>query len=147
MLSEKWDIRKATIEDVDYFLEAYFQIYNTKFEKSLFLEIFKKKLKSQFSLLYVAQNALGNIIGCIICEKQESLQLLKPIIQIKEFYISPKYRKFNLAEDLYTYVEEKAIKQGIPKIEVMCNYTATTTQNFYLRRKFVIDRKSYIKNL
>jgi ribosomal protein S18 acetylase RimI-like enzyme len=147
MLVEKWEIRNATEQDVDYFLEAFHQIYNQQFDKHTFFELFKKKLKSQSSLLYVAQNAIGNLIGCIVCEKQESLQILKPIIQIKEFYISPKYRKFNLAEDMYSYVENKAIKMGIPKIEVMCNYTATTTQNFYLRRKFVIDRKSYIKQL
>ena len=66
MLIEKWDIRKATIEDVDYFLEAFFQIYNTKFEKFDFLELFKKKLKSQTSLLYVAQNALGNLMPCAL---------------------------------------------------------------------------------
>jgi ribosomal protein S18 acetylase RimI-like enzyme len=147
MLIEKWEIRNATENDVDYFLEAFHQIYNQQFDKHNFTELFKKKIKSQNSLLFVAQNTLGNIIGCMVCEKQESLQILKPFLQIKEFYISPKYRKFNLAEDMYVYIENKAIKMGIPKIEVLCNYTATTTQNFYLRRKFMIDRKSYVKQL
>jgi ribosomal protein S18 acetylase RimI-like enzyme len=147
MLIEKWEIRNATEHDLDYFLDAFYQIYNQQLDKHSFFELFKKKLKSQNSLLFVAQNTLGNIIGCMVCEKQESLQILKPMIQIKEFYISPKYRKFNLAEDMYVYIENKAIKMGVPKIEVLCNYTATTTQNFYLRRKFVIDRKSYIKQL
>jgi N-acetylglutamate synthase-like GNAT family acetyltransferase len=147
MLIEKWEIRNATEHDLDYFLDAFYQIYNQQLDQHSFFELFKKKLKSQNSLLFVAQNTLGNIIGCMVCEKQESLQILKPMIQIKEFYISPKYRKFNLAEDMYVYIENKAIKMGVPKIEVLCNYTATTTQNFYLRRKFVIDRKSYIKQL
>jgi N-acetylglutamate synthase-like GNAT family acetyltransferase len=147
MLIEKWEIRNATEHDLDYFLDAFYQIYNQQLDQHSFFELFKKKLKSQNSLLFVAQNTLGNIIGCMVCEKQESLQILKPMIQIKEFYISPKYRKFNLAEDMYVYIENKAIKMGVPRIEVLCNYTATTTQNFYLRRKFVIDRKSYIKQL
>jgi ribosomal protein S18 acetylase RimI-like enzyme len=147
MLIEKWEIRNATEQDLDYFLDAFHQIYNQQLDKHSFFELFKKKLKSQNSLLFVAQNTLGNIIGCMVCEKQESLQILKPMIQIKEFYISPKYRKFNLAEEMYVHIENKAIKMGVPKIEVLCNYTATTTQNFYLRRKFVIDRKSYIKQL
>jgi ribosomal protein S18 acetylase RimI-like enzyme len=145
MLIDKWNIRKAILEDVDYFMESYFQIYATKFEKHAFVELYKKKLKSQSSLLYVAENALGNKIGCIVCEKQETFQMLQPILQIKEFYISPKYRKFHLADDLYAFVENKATKMGISKIEVLCNLTATTTQNFYLRKKFVTDRKSYIK--
>ena len=96
MLIEKWEIRNATENDVDYFLEAFHQIYNQLFDKNNFTELFKKKIKSQNSLLFVAQNTLGNIIGCMVCEKQESLQILKPFLQIKEFYISPKYRKFNL---------------------------------------------------
>lgn len=145
MLVEKWDFRKAELLDADFFIESYFQIYGLKLDKLSFLELYKKKLKSQSSLLYVAVNAIGNTIGCIVCEKQESFQVLKPVLQIKEFYISPKYRKFNLADDLYAYVEDKAVKSGIPKIEVMCNLTATTTQNFYLRKKFTTDKKSYIK--
>ena len=145
MLIEKWEIRKAEIEDVDYFLESYFQIYGMKLDKHSFLELYKKKLKSQSALLCVAVNAIGNTIGCIVCERQETFQSLKPVLQIKEFYISPKYRKFNLADELYSYVEEKAVKLGVCKIEVMCNLTATTTQNFYLRNKFVTDKKSYIK--
>jgi ribosomal protein S18 acetylase RimI-like enzyme len=145
MLIEKWEFRKAELADVDYFIESYLQIYGLKLDKHSFIELFKKKLKSQSSLLCVAVNAIGNTIGCIVCEKQESFQVLKPVLQIKEFYISPKYRKFNLADDLYAYVEERAVKSGISKIEVMCNLTATTTQNFYLRKKFTTDRKSYIK--
>lgn len=145
MLIDKWIIRKAGIEDIDYFMESYFQIYASHFEKNAFVELYKKKLKSQSSWLYVAENALGNKIGCIVCEKQETFQLPQSILQIREFYISPKYRKYHLADDLYVYIENKAIKMGITKIEVLCNLTATTTQNFYLRKKFVTDRKSYVK--
>ncbi len=145
MLIEKWEIRKAIIEDVDFFIASLFQIYGIHLDKHSFLELYKKKLKSQTCLIYIAENALGNNIGCIVCEKQETFQNLQPILQIKEFYISPKYRKFNLADDLYSFVEGKAVKMGISKIEVMCNLTATTTQNFYLRKKFITDRKSYIK--
>ena len=145
MFVEKWEFRKAEFEDADYFIESYLHIYGLKLDRHPFLELYKKKLKSHSSLLYVAVNAIGNTIGCIVCEKQETLQVLKPILQIKEFYISPNYRKFNLADDLYTYVEERAVRLGISKIEVMCNLNATTTQNFYLRKKFITDRKSYIK--
>ena len=145
MLIEKWEIRKAVLEDMDYLIESYNQIYGINLDKHSFLELFKKKIKSQSSLIYVAENALGNLIGCIVCEKQETFHLLKPVLQIKEFYISPKYRKFNLADELYSFVEQKAQKFGIYKIEVMCNMTATTTQNFYLRKKFISDRRSYVK--
>jgi GNAT superfamily N-acetyltransferase len=71
--------------------------------------------------------------------------MLKPTMQIKEFYISPKYRKLNLANDLFHHIEVAADMLGVFKIEVLCNLTATTTQNFYLRNKFKIDKKSYVK--
>jgi GNAT superfamily N-acetyltransferase len=145
MLIEKWEIRKAVLADADYFLASYFQIYGIKLDEHSFSEMFKKKIKSQSSLLCVAINAIGNKIGCIVCERHESFQVLKPVLQIKEFYISPKYRKFNLADEIYSFVETKAAKMGVNKIEVMCNLSATTTQNFYLRKKFTLDRKSYVK--
>ena len=145
MLAEQWTIRKAQIDDVDYFLESYNLIYGLKYDKNAFTELFKKKLKSHSSLICVAVNTLGHAIGCIVCEKQESFQLLKPVLQIKEFFISPKYRKLHLADELYVFVENLALKSGISKIEVMCNLTATTTQYFYLKKKFILDRKTYVK--
>jgi len=145
MLAEQWTIRKAMIDDLDYFLESYNHIYGIQYNKEAFLELFKKKLKSQASLLCVAVNTLGHAIGCIVCEKQESFQFLKPVLQIKEFFISPKYRKLHLADELYSFVENIALKSGITKIEVMCNLTATTTQYFYLKKKFTLDRKTYVK--
>jgi ribosomal protein S18 acetylase RimI-like enzyme len=147
MLTYNWNFRKAVLQDVDYFLEAYFQIYGAPLDRHSFVELYKKKLKSQSSYLYVAENELGSTIGCIVCELQESFQILKPVLQIKEFYISQKYRKLHLADELYAYVERTVINKGIAKIEVLCNLTSTTTQNFYIRKKFIGDKKSYIKNI
>ena len=145
MLVKDWEIKNASYEDADFFLNSFREIYGHHFDVFFFVEFFKKKINSPHSILCVAVNSNGNRIGCFVCEKQELFQDLKPVLQIKEFYISPNYRKFNLAYDLYTYVEERAVRLGISKIEVMCNLNATTTQNFYLRKKFITDRKSYIK--
>lgn len=145
MVIDNWEIKIATLDDVDYFFDSFRQIYGSHFDINSFVEFYMKKIKSKQSILCVAVNSIGNRIGCIVCEKQDVFQDLKPVLQIKDFYISPKYRKLHLADDFYAYIEQKALKAGIARIEVMCNIKATTTQNFYLRRKFVTDKKSYTK--
>ena len=147
MLVKNWKIRKANLKDVNYFHQSIEQIHTKNIDIVVFNEQFKKKLKNRNSLLYVIETSVANQIGCICCEKEESLLTNKPIIQIKEFYISPAYRKLNIADDLFLYIYEKSIKLGMDKIEVLCNLTSTTTQNFYSRKKFVPVKKLYVKNI
>jgi len=147
MLLKNWKIRKAELNDINYFHQALEQTYLSNINIEIFGEQFKKVIKNKNSFVYVAENTLGNQMGCIICEKEENIFSNKPNIQIKEFYISPNYRKLNVADDLFLYVYEKAIKQGFDKIEVLCNITSTTTQNFYSRKKFRPTKKLYVKSV
>jgi len=147
MLLQNWKIRKAELNDINYFHQALEQTYLGNINIEIFREQFKKIIKNKNSYIYVAENALGNQMGCIICEKEENIFSSKPNIQIKEFYISPNYRKLNVADDLFLYVYEKATKQGFEKIEVLCNLTSTTTQNFYSRKKFRPTKKLYVKSI
>jgi len=147
MLLKNWKIRKAELNDINYFHQALEQTYLGNINIEIFREQFKKIIKNKNSFIYVAENTLGNQMGCIICEKEENIFSSKPNIQIKEFYISPNYRKLNVADDLFLYVYEKAIKQGFDKIEVLCNLTSTTTQNFYSRKKFRPTKKLYVKSI
>jgi N-acetylglutamate synthase-like GNAT family acetyltransferase len=147
MLLKNWKIRKAELTDINYFHQAIEQVYMYSINMEIFMQQFKKKIKNKNSLLYVAVNTLGNQMGCIICEKEENIISNKPNFQIKEFYISPNYRKLNVADDLFLHVYEKAMKQGVEKIEVLCNLTSTTTQNFYSRKKFKPIKKLYVKSL
>jgi N-acetylglutamate synthase-like GNAT family acetyltransferase len=147
MLLKNWKIRKAELNDINYFHQALEQTYLSNINIEIFGEQFKKVIKNKNSFVYVAENTLGNQMGCIICEKEENIFSNKPNIQIKEFYISPNYRKLNVADDLFLYVYEKAIKQGFDKIEVLCNLTSTTTQNFYSRKKFRPTKKLYVKSV
>jgi N-acetylglutamate synthase-like GNAT family acetyltransferase len=147
MLLKNWKIRKAELNDINYFHQALEQTYLGNINIEIFREQFKKIIKNKNSFIYVAENTLGNQMGCIICEKEENIFSSKPNIQIKEFYISPNYRKLNVADDLFLYVYEKAIKQGFDKIEVLCNLTSTTTQNFYSRKKFRPTKKLYMKSI
>ena len=147
MLVKDWEIKNASYEDADFFLNSFREIYGHHFDVFFFVEFFKKKINSPHSILCVAVNSNGNRIGCFVCEKQELFQDLKPVLQIKEFYISPKYRKLKLADDIYAYIEQKAFEIGFSRIEVMCNIKATTTHNFYRRKKFEADKKLYTKSL
>ena len=147
MLLKNWKIRKAELNDINYFHQALEQTYLSNINIEIFGEQFKKVIKNKNSFVYVAENTLGNQMGCIICEKEENIFSNKPNIQIKEFYISPNYRKLNVADDLFLYIYEKAIKQGFDKIEVLCNLTSTTTQNFYSRKKFRPTKKLYVKSV
>jgi ribosomal protein S18 acetylase RimI-like enzyme len=145
MLIKDWDIRKACINDLNYFHQAVEEIYNKKIDIHIFNEQFKKKVSNRNSFLYVIETAIGNLLGFIVCDKAESLISNKPTLHITEFYISPKYRKMNLADELFLDMYDKASKMGFDKIEVLCNLTSTTTQNYYVRKKFSPTKKLYIK--
>jgi N-acetylglutamate synthase-like GNAT family acetyltransferase len=147
MLIRNWKIRKATVNDANYFHQSLEQIHALKIDIEVFIAQFKKKLKNRNALFYVIETNIGNQIGCICCEKEEKLTSTKQIIQIKEFYISPAYRKLNIADELFTYIYEKSIHMSVEKIEVLCNLNATITQNFYLRKKFTPSKKLFVKNI
>ena len=147
MLLKNWNIRKAELKDLNYVHQALDQTYLNTIDIEMFRAQFKKKIQNKNSFIYVAANTLGNQMGCIICEKEENVISNKPNIQIKEFFITPIYRKLNVADDLFLHVYEKAMKQGFDKIEVLCNLTSTTTQNFYSRKKFRPTKKLYVKSI
>lgn len=147
MLVKNWTIRKANLKDLNYFHQSIQQIHSMNIDMDIFKEQFVKKLRNRNCLLYVIETTLANPIGCICCEKEESLLTNKPIIQIKEFYISPMYRKLNIADELFLYIYEKSVKLGMNKIEVLCNLNSTTTQNFYARKKFLPIKKLYVKTI
>lgn len=144
---DKWIIRKATLNDLPYFIESLSQIYLNDFDKECFSVKLKKICSTRNYIVAVAENELGNIIGCIIGEKIDFHINNKNAIQLKDFFVSPKYRKYHLADDLYAYLEAKAIQMGITNVEVLCNPVATTTQTFFLRKKFVADKKLYKKKI
>ncbi len=147
MLLKDWKIRKAELNDINYFHQALEQTYLSKINIEIFTAQFKKAIKNKNNFIYVAENIMGKQMGCIICEKEENIFGNKPNIQIKEFYISPNYRKLNVADDLFLYVYEKAIKNGFYKIEVLCNLASTTTHYFYTKKNFKPIQKLYVKNI
>jgi N-acetylglutamate synthase-like GNAT family acetyltransferase len=147
MLIRNWSIRKATVNDANYFHQSIEQIHAMKIDVEVFIAQFKKKLKSRNSLFYVIETTMGNQIGCICCDKEEMLTSTKQIIQIKEFYISPAYRKLNIADELFAYIYEKSLHMSVDKIEVLCNLNSTITQNFYLRKKFTPSKKLFVKSI
>jgi GNAT superfamily N-acetyltransferase len=145
MLMKDWQIRKAQLGDFNYFYQAIQEVHGNSIDSVIFKVQFSKKIISKSDFIYVIETLLGNSIGFIVCNKVESFINNKPNIQINEFYISPNYRKMNLADELFLFIYEKALKLGFHKIEVLCNLTSTTTQNFYTRKKFKPTKKLYIK--
>ncbi len=146
-MTDKWTIRKATSNDLPYFIVSLSQIHLNEFDMENFSVKYNKICSTRNYIIAVAENELGNIIGCIIGEKIDFHINNKKAIQLKDFFVSPKYRKYHLADVLYAHVEAKAIQMGINNIEVLCNPVATTTQTFYLRKKFVADKKMYKKKI
>jgi GNAT superfamily N-acetyltransferase len=147
MLIKDWQIRKAQIADFNYFYQAMQEVYGIAIEEQVFNKQFIKKVNSKTSFIYILETVLGNQIGFIVCDKVESFIDSKPNLQIHEFYISPNYRKMHLADELFLHIYEKASKLGFNKIEVLCNLTSTTTQNFYTRKKFKPTKKLFIKHI
>jgi len=141
----EFNIRNATEGDVNYFFESIELTYNTKLDSIVFFERFKSLIKNKNSLIFVAYNNLQNIVGSIICEKKANLVDGFNCVLIKEFYVTPKYRKLNIADKLYEHVESKAANLSIYRVEVLCNINATTTQSFYMRKKFKSEKKLFTK--
>jgi len=140
------NIRSVRLDDFDFIFEALQQIH-LNLDKDIFLENFKTKTKNKKSWIFIAENFGSQKLGFIICENMHFIHFKKEAIIISNFYISPKYRKMKVADLLYEFVEAKAIDYNIHQILVMCNITATTTQNFYTKHKFKFDKKTYQKIL
>jgi ribosomal protein S18 acetylase RimI-like enzyme len=140
------NIRSVRLDDFDFIFEALQQIH-LNLDKDIFLENFKTKTKNKKSWIFIAENIGSQKLGFIICENMNFIHFKKEAIIISNFYIAPKYRKMKVADLLYEFVEAKAIDYNIHQILVMCNITATTTQNFYTKHKFKFDKKTYQKIL
>jgi len=140
------NIRSVRLDDFDFIFEALQQIH-LNLDKDIFLENFKTKTKNKKSWIFIAENLGSQKLGFIICENMHFIHYKKEAIIISNFYIAPKYRKMKVADLLYEFVEAKAIEHDVQQILVMCNITATTTQNFYTKHKFKFDKKTYLKIL
>ena len=140
------NIRSVRLDDFEFIFDSLQQIH-LNLDKNIFLENFKKKTKNKKSWIFIAENLGSQKLGFIICENLHFIHFKKEAIIISNFYIAPKYRKMKVADLLYEFVEAKAINYNIHQVLVMCNITATTTQNFYTKHKFKFDKKTYLKIL
>jgi ribosomal protein S18 acetylase RimI-like enzyme len=146
MTAEVTKIRNAKKEDFNFIYESLKLIY-TDLDKIGFLKRINIIQKKKKSWILVAENELNHIIGFIISQNIHYIDFQHESIIISDFYIEPKYRKLKLADKLFQEVEERAIKNDFNQIIVMCNITATTTQNFYTKHKFKFIKKAYIKQI
>jgi ribosomal protein S18 acetylase RimI-like enzyme len=142
----KVNIRNVQIDDFEFIFDALQQLH-VNLNKNIFFENFKNKIKIKKSWMFVAENLDAQKLGFIICENLKFIHLKQEVIIISHFYIAPNYRKMKVADLLYEFVETKAIDYNIKQVLVMCNITATTTQNFYTKHKFKFDKKTYLKIL
>ena len=142
----KINIRSVRLDDFEFIFDALHQIH-LYLDKNIFLESFKTKTKTKKSWIFIAENIGSQKLGFIFCEKMHFIHFKKEAIILSNFYIAPKYRKMKVADLLYEYVEAKAIDYNINQVLVMCNITATTTQNFYTKHKFKFDKKTYLKTI
>jgi ribosomal protein S18 acetylase RimI-like enzyme len=146
MTAEITKIRNAKKEDFSFIYESLKLIY-TDLDKIGFLDRINIIQNKKKSWILVAENELNHIIGFIISQNIHYIDFQHESIIISDFYIEPKYRKLKLADKLFQEVEERAIKNDFNQIIVMCNITATTTQNFYIKHKFKFIKKTYIKQI
>lgn len=112
---------------------------------------FKNKLaiiqQKKKSWILVAENYQKNIIGFIVTQNFNLIQFQNESLIISDFYIDHKYRKIKVADILFSELEKRAKSKDYNQIVVMCHISATTTQTFYTKNKFIYNKKLYVKQI
>lgn len=140
-------IRKAHINDVQYFYDAVCSSNNINKELIDFDQRFKQMLRSKSYLFFVVEAAPQKLVGCAILEIRKSITSAYPFIEIETFFIDPKYRKWKAADFLYNALEEYLKQSKVFKLKVNCNLNSTLNQNFYTKKGFKISKKQYDKDV
>jgi hypothetical protein len=148
IIDNSFTIRKANATDHEFFYQSYTSSYGTSITSEVFFDNFKKSINNANFLFIVLEIGPKNsFAGCCIIKFDFDIFDLFLTTEIKYLYVNQKFRKFNAAEYICNYVEKMSIEKGAHKIKVDCAINSTLNQHFYARRKFVFQKKGYLKNL
>lgn len=145
-LQPNYQYRNATLKDILFFYEAMTSLEEIFIEHLEFDTKFKLKLEDAKSHLLVIEDIeINQVIGCVVLQERQNLSDINIWIEIQELFIFPKYRKLKAAEYLYYFIEKYVQEKSIHKIKVACKINSTLNQNFYTKKGFKIEKKSYGK--
>lgn len=140
-------VRKAKLSDVDFIHQCVTAINQSNIGLNDFESLLKQKIKATGFYIFILEEHANSVTnaGLVVAAEIQHLIDLWPIVEILEFFITPKYRKFGAADFLYNYLEKFAKEKKAFKLKVSCKMNATLNQNFYTSRGFKIDKKQYVK--
>jgi hypothetical protein len=147
IIDKSFMIRKANATDHDIFYQSYTSSYGISISTEVFFDIFKKSINNtNFLFIVLEVGPMNSFAGCCIVKFDYDIFDLNLTTEIKYLYVNQKFRKFNAAEYICNYVEKMSVEKGANKIKVDCAINSTLNQHFYARRKFVLQKKGYLKS-
>ena len=148
IIDNSFTIRKANATDHDFFYQSYTATFGIAITSDVFFDNFKKRINdNNYLFLVMIAGHTNTFAGCSIVKFESDTFGLSLTSEIEFLYVNPKFRKLNAAEYICNYVEKVSIEKGANKIKVDCAINSTLNQHFYARRKFVLQKKGYLKNL
>ena len=141
-----YHFRKATLKDVLFFYEAMCSLEDMYIDDLEFGNNFKFKMEDASShLLVIEERDAQQMVGCVVVQSRKNLSDSSAWMEIQELYIVPKFRKFKAADFLYQQLELYVKEISMHKLKVACRVNSTLNQNFYTKKGFKIEKKTYGK--
>ncbi len=145
--NQNFKVRKARLSDIEFIHQVISTLSESNIRLNEFEAILKAKLKATGYYIYLLEEHSKTIenTGLLVVNVNQSLTDFWPIVEVQDFFIIPKYRKFGAADFLYNFLENFAKEQKAYRLKVSCKINSTLNQNFYTTRGFKISKKQYIK--
>ncbi len=142
-----YKVRKAQLSDLEFIHQSVTAINQSNIGLNEFETLLKNKLKAVGYFIFIldAHHTTTDRAGLLIANESQYLIDKWPMIEIQEFFITPKFRKLGAADFMYSYLENFAKDKNAYKMKVSCKINSTLNQNFYTSRGFKISKKQYLK--
>ena len=123
-------VREAKLEDHRQLIA----LYDTFLETDRFLNLnndsFQKVIESKNNFIFVAE-ADSKLIGLITASARLVIRYPRPIMQVDEFYVDAKLRRYGIGGKLMDAVENIARKNNMQRIYIESSYKHTLGHRFY----------------
>lgn len=139
-------IRKAELEDYAQIMSLFNQFVGSDRYSKNDNDSFGKVLRSSNNYVFVAQDN-DSLIGFVTFSVRNVIRYPKPIAELDELFVSPKYRKIGLGRQLVKKTEQLAKELNCYRVYVESHYDHKEAHKFYETLGYKNYGFHFIKNL